>query len=238
MAKDNKPTIRCIQHPTTREPSGGTKSQAVLPANTNSTVTMIKKSLVLSLAVLLYASSSTEVSALTASPKPTTNNNNQLSSVIFSQRRGDEITTHSRRSFFVASTVMATSFLTGTKAALAKEERQGIEVTPFNGLIFNYRNSQFGGLVDASMLDEPSISYKDFCDKLKAGDVEFVEFMAPDGDAAYATIKGESKPIRIGEGYPVEQHDGWSSPAFAVRTVKNAGVPYKFTVPGLSKYQS
>jgi len=62
---------------------------------------------------------------------------------------------------------------------------------------------------------------------------------APDGDVAYATLKGkEGTPIRIGAGYPIEQHDGWSSPAFAVRTVKNAGVPYKFTVPGLEKYKS
>jgi hypothetical protein len=53
--------------------------------------------------------------------------------------------------------------------------------------------------------------------------------MAPDGDAAYATFKeGNGKPIRIGEGYPIEQHDGWSSPAFAVRIVKDANVPYKF----------
>jgi hypothetical protein len=80
------------------------------------------------------------------------------------------------------------------------------------------------------------VSYADFMTALKAGDIEFVEFMAPDGDAAYATFRGKS-PIRIGEGYPIEQHDGWSSPAFAIRAVKNAGVPYKFTVPALSAYK-
>ena len=150
----------------------------------------------------------------------------------------------SRRSFFGASAAAVAS-LAGASAAQAVQEvetRQGIEVTAFNGLIFNYRNSQYGGL-DADDIDEPSVSYKEFCDRLKAGEVEFVEFMAPDGDAAYVSFKakeGESKPspIRIGEGYPIEQHDGWSSPAFAVRTVKNAGVPYKFTVPALSKYKS
>lgn len=111
-------------------------------------------------------------------------------------------------------------------------------------LIFNYRNSGFGGL-DEDDLDEPSVSYQEFCERLGKGEVEFVEFLAPDGDAAYATFKGSGKegeaksaPIRIGEGYPIEQHDGWSSPAFAVRTVKNAGVPYKFTVPGLAKYST
>jgi len=61
------------------------------------------------------------------------------------------------------------------QAAQEKETRQGIEVTPFNGLIFNYRNSNFGGL-DAKDLDEPSISYAEFCEKLKQDEVEFVEF--------------------------------------------------------------
>mmetsp|Transcript_11717 Transcript_11717/g.23335 ORF Transcript_11717/g.23335 Transcript_11717/m.23335 type:complete len:166 (+) Transcript_11717:109-606(+) len=85
----------------------------------------------------------------------------------------------------------------------------------------------------ASDIKEPSISYKDFLTKLSAGEVTFVKFLAPDGDIAYATFKapeGESAapPIRIGEGYPVEKHDGWSSPAFAIRSVKDKGVPYKF----------
>jgi hypothetical protein len=158
--------------------------------------------------------------------------------------------TNSRRSFFLeASAVIAaaSSLVTSTGAANAAQEteyRQGIEVTPFNGLIFNYRNSQFGGLDATDLNGEPSVSYAEFCQKLKDGQVEFVEFMAPDGDKAYVTFKplqeGQAKvpPIRIGEGYPIEQHDGWSSPAFAVRSVKNAGVPYKFTVPGLAKYQA
>jgi hypothetical protein len=115
-------------------------------------------------------------------------------------------------------------------------EVRGEAVTPFNGLAFQYRGSDYGGL-QASELDEKSVSYADFMTALKAGEIEFVEFMAPDGDAAYATFRGKS-PIRIGEGYPLEQHDGWSSPAFAIRAVKNAGVPYKFTVPALRAYQS
>lgn len=150
----------------------------------------------------------------------------------------------SRRSFFATSAAVVASLggASVSQAAQEVETRQGIQVTAFNGLIFNYRNSQFGGL-DADDLDEPSVSYQDFCQRLAAGEVEFVEFKAPDGDAAYVTFKtkeGEAKaaPIRIGEGYPIEQHDGWSSPAFAVRTVKSAGVPYKFTVPALAKYSN
>lgn len=148
----------------------------------------------------------------------------------------------SDRRAFLAAGVAALSFLGTADAAFAeqvKEYRQGIEVNAFNGLIFNYRGGDYNGL-DTSKLNEPSVSYADFNQRLKAGEVDFVEFMAPDGDAAYVTFKskeGEAKasPIRIGEGYPTEQHDGYSSPMFCVRAVKNAGVPFKFTVPALAK---
>jgi hypothetical protein len=171
-------------------------------------------------------------------------------------------TTNDRRSFFKSIGVISGSFgvISGSaaaclismpKTAFAQETemRQGIEVNAFNGLAFNYRGGKYDGL-DASTLNEPSISYKDFNTKLKSNEVELVEFMAPDGDVAYVTLKGSvgagstdeetttspSNRIRIGEGYPLEQHDGFSSPMFCVRTVKNAGVPYKFVVKGLEKY--
>lgn len=121
--------------------------------------------------------------------------------------------------------------------------RGGVPLTPFNGLAFQYRGNTKDGL-DASALNEPSIPYQDFLKRLDAGEVEFVEFLAPNGDAAYATFKkndgegGDAKPIRIGEGYPIEDPEGWSSPAFVIKIVKKKGVAYKFTVPGLKKYQS
>lgn len=156
--------------------------------------------------------------------------------------------------FVVATTAPAAFQPLPALAEQVKETRQGNEVTAFNGLAFNYRGGEFSGL-DASTIDEPTITYKEFNEKLKAGEVSFVEFLAPDGDVAYATLKGSTtttsggaegessattttppKTLRIGEGYPIEQHDGYSSPLFCVRSVKNAGVPYKFTVKGLAKY--
>ena len=64
---------------------------------------------------------------------------------------------------------------------------------------------------------------------------------APSGDAAYVTFKakdGEAKqkPIRIGEGYPIEDPEGWSSPAFVVKIVKKKDIPFKFTVAALAAY--
>lgn len=149
-----------------------------------------------------------------------------------------------RRSlFFTASAVLTSAVVVPFLEANADTgaEVRGTKLTPLNGLAFQYRGTEYGGLT-AAEINEPSISYADFMVKLKAGDVELVEFLAPDGDTAYATFKpkssaGKESPIRIGEGYPVEQHDGWSSPAFAVRAVKNAGVTYKFTVPALQAYK-
>jgi hypothetical protein len=99
--------------------------------------------------------------------------------------------------------------------------------------MFQYRGYEFDGL-KASDLNEDSIPYVDFVAKLKYGEIQYVEFLAPDGDVAYATFQ-DGKRIRICEGYPIEKHDGYSSPAFAIRTVKNAGVPYKFIVPAFTK---
>ena len=151
--------------------------------------------------------------------------------------------TMGRRSAMIsaASLLGGAAALLSPNAAIAGETRQGIELTPFNSLTFQYRNPSNGGL-DASSLNEPSIPYADFLEKLTAGDVEFVEFLAPDGDVCYATLKasgdgGAKSRIRVGEGFPTEDHEGWSSPAFAIKSVKKSNVPYKFVVPGLDAYK-
>lgn len=111
----------------------------------------------------------------------------------------------SRRSLF--SACAATVSLWGACASISRAdtgaEVRGTQVNAFNGLIFNYRGNEFGGL-KASDIDEPSVSYADFMGKLKEGKVQFVEFVAPDGDKAYATFLGDDgkaeAPLRIGEG--------------------------------------
>lgn len=103
----------------------------------------------------------------------------------------------------VLTTTVATIATTSASWADTGAEVRGTTVTPFNGLAFQYRGSEFGGL-KATDLDEPSVNYQDFVQRLKAGEVKFVEFMAPDGDKAYATfVSADGKtqnPIRIGEG--------------------------------------
>ena len=130
----------------------------------------------------------------------------------------------------------AASFLALPSPARAESaEVRGTKITPFNSLMFQYRGSDFGGL-DETDIQGPSITYADFIGRMKAGEIDRVEFQAPDGDVAYCYLKDKTaEAIRIGSGYPIEQHDGYSSPLFAIRAVKNAGVPYKFVVPALAK---
>jgi hypothetical protein len=109
-----------------------------------------------------------------------------------------------RRTVLCTGLALGTMMLGMPVYADTGAEVRGIGVNPFNSLIFQYRGSDYGGL-KASDLNEPSIPYATFVERLKAGEVEFVEFLAPHGDVAYATFKtkngeGKSTPIRIGEG--------------------------------------
>ena len=127
-----------------------------------------------------------------------------------------------------------------------KKSAVGKEIESWNSLIYNFKNNRIDGGLDASKLNEPSIPFTEFGEKLKNGEVTFVEFMAPNGDVAYATIKtgmkgkgkASTKRIRIGQGYPTTSKNSWSSPAYVIRAVSNFGVPYAFTVPALAKYKS
>jgi hypothetical protein len=161
---------------------------------------------------------------------------NQQRQQVTLKQGADENEDMSRRNLLSGAFAASILALSAPNMAMAQEE---IPITPFNGLIFNYRNSDVPFGLDASTLgDEPSVPFKEFADRLQKGEVKFVDFQAPFGDVAYVTFKeGDGKPIRIGEGYPIEQHDGWSSPAFVVRAVENQNVPYKFSVPGLEKYR-
>lgn len=119
----------------------------------------------------------------------------------------------------------------------------GREIRSFNGLIYYFRNTALDGGLDASTLKEPSVPFLEFGEKMKNGEVAFVEFIAPYGEVAYVTFKPNEgkpapKPIRIGQGYPTMSKDSWSSPDYVIRSVSNFGVPYKFTVPALKKFST
>lgn len=76
--------------------------------------------------------------------------------------------------------------------------------------------------------DEDSITFMSFLESLDKGLIEKVDFSSG-GDKAYAFVKpeggrGEPTRIRVGEGYPNEQGDGWSSPLWVVRALSDRHV--------------
>jgi hypothetical protein len=120
----------------------------------------------------------------------------------------------------------------------------GREIRSFNDLVYNFKNTALNGGLDGSKIKGPSVPFIEFGERMKNGEVSFVEFMAPFGEEAYVTFKpkeGEKtspEPIRIGQGYPTIGKDSWSSPDYVIRSVSNFGVPYKFTVPMLARYKN
>jgi hypothetical protein len=154
----------------------------------------------------------------------------------------------SRRSFLggAAAALVGAAVLAPEPASakLGKIEKDGVvqkEMKSFNDLIYFFKDETLNG-IDASKLKELSVPFIEFGERMKKGEVAFVEFIAPNGDVAYVTFKQgpddkePPKKIRIGQGYPTESRESWTSPAYVIRSVSNFGVPYKFTVPGLAKY--
>jgi len=99
----------------------------------------------------------------------------------------------------------------------------------------SYAATDFNGLAKA---DAPAgaMPYPEFLAALKAKKVEGVIFQPPAGDVAYALIGGKS--VRIGEGWPVEVSNSWSSPTWVVRILQNEGVPYAWNFDLDKKYSS
>ena len=83
--------------------------------------------------------------------------------------------------------------------------------------------------------DEESITFKSFLDSLDKGLVAKVDFLAG-GNKAYAFVKptatGEPTRIRVGEGYPDEQGNGWSSPLWVVRALNDRNVSETLMMEG------
>ena len=99
-----------------------------------------------------------------------------------------------------------------------------------------YGDLGFNGM-PADQAPPGSMPYPKFLEAIKAKTVEGVVFEPPMGDVAYAIIDGKS--IRIGEGWPVEVSNSWSSPTWVVRILENEGVPYawNFDLKAKPSYQ-
>merc|ERR1712194_73367 len=100
----------------------------------------------------------------------------------------------------------------------------------------NYNGVDFNGL-PKSAAPAGSMPYTEFLAALKAKKIEGVVFQPPAGDVAFALVDGKS--VRIGEGWPVEVSNSWSSPQWVVRILQNEGVPYawNFDLQAKSSYK-
>ncbi len=107
----------------------------------------------------------------------------------------------------------------------------------------DYRNQDFNRLADAPTNSMP---YPDFLQAVKAKKVRSVEFVQPSGDEAYAllddadgnlcqkydpdaVVADGACRLRMGNGWPVEVANSWSSPTWVVRILKNENIPYEWT---------
>lgn len=109
----------------------------------------------------------------------------------------------------------------------------------------DYRGQTFNGLTNAPTNSMP---YTDFLSAIKEKRVVGVDFKGPNGDEAYALIKEPAEGgkscksydpdgavieglcrLRMGEGWPVEDSAGWSSPTWVVRILTNEDIPYSFS---------
>eukprot|EP00752_Nemacystus_decipiens_P010558 g9402.t1 len=150
----------------------------------------------------------------------------------------------------VATSVVALG-VASVPAVVAEELPAG--TNPFTSICMGFGCGEFQGLVSgfatsASVVsndkessvdypgapaptDEESITFKSFLESLDKGLVAKVDFLA-NGNKAYAFVKpsatGEPTRIRVGEGYPDEQGNGWSSPLWVVRALNDRNVPYHF----------
>ncbi|CAN0068700.1 unnamed protein product [Ectocarpus fasciculatus] len=136
----------------------------------------------------------------------------------------------------VAAAAVATSVVVlstaSVPAALAEELPPG--TNPFTSICMGFGCGEFQGLDypgAPAPTDEDSITFKSFLESLDKGLVTKVDFLAG-GDKAYAFVKpdaaGEAARIRVGEGYPDEQGNSWSSPLWVVRALNDRNVPYHF----------
>eukprot|EP00752_Nemacystus_decipiens_P010559 g9402.t2 len=131
----------------------------------------------------------------------------------------------------VATSVVALG-VASVPAVVAEELPAG--TNPFTSICMGFGCGEFQGLDypgAPAPTDEESITFKSFLESLDKGLVAKVDFLA-NGNKAYAFVKpsatGEPTRIRVGEGYPDEQGNGWSSPLWVVRALNDRNVPYHF----------
>ncbi|KAJ8600747.1 hypothetical protein CTAYLR_003939 [Chrysophaeum taylorii] len=120
--------------------------------------------------------------------------------------------------------------------AAAQPAVADVPVDPFNSMCLGFGCNSPRGVDEPGLskpLEEDSIDWASFLRILDDGGVASVEFEDVTMAKAWAFLKpdDEAKPlrrIRIGEGYPLDAGDSWSSTLFVARILQNKQVGYSF----------
>ncbi|CAM9674107.1 unnamed protein product [Discosporangium mesarthrocarpum] len=137
-----------------------------------------------------------------------------------------------------ATLALTTLVAVGSPGDSSAAETLPAGTNPLNSICMGFGCGEYRGLDYSGApapTDEESIPFTVFLDVLNKGGVEKVEFFSG-GDKAYAFLRPTSGPangaaskrIRIGEGWPEEKGNSWSSPLWVVRALNDRSVPYKF----------
>mmetsp|Transcript_12882 Transcript_12882/g.38887 ORF Transcript_12882/g.38887 Transcript_12882/m.38887 type:complete len:173 (-) Transcript_12882:946-1464(-) len=125
------------------------------------------------------------------------------------------------------------SFAAATTTTLPPASAE-VSVDPFNSMCLGFGCNSAQG-VDrpfgaAKPTDEDSIDWAAFLAALEARQVARVEFDDVRMNKAWAILSDGDLPrrIRVGEGYPVESGQSWSSTLFVARILQNFKVSYTF----------
>lgn len=106
-----------------------------------------------------------------------------------------------------------------------------VPVDPFNSMCLGFGCNAVRGVEQNTgapkPLDEDSIDWQTFLGLVDAKGVKRVEFGDVNMTKAWAVLDGD-KRVLIGEGYPLDQGDTWSSPLFVARILQNNNIKYSF----------
>lgn len=131
----------------------------------------------------------------------------------------------SRRSVVVGGLSSAVIGISPTKTAAE------VPVDPFNSMCLGFGCNSVKGVELSSgtpkPTDEESMSWADFLAAIDEKKVARVDFFDVNMQKAYAVLNDDVR-ILIGEGYPIEAGNSWSSTTFVARILNNNKVPYTF----------
>lgn len=139
-------------------------------------------------------------------------------------RAGPPAAATDRRAFLAAAACAAAA-----APAMAQGPKSVFDSTCLGFGCNNYGGQDFTGM--AAPAGEESLPFADFIaqlkDKASVAKISGVDIYGAGGDRVYVSFS-DGKKMRLGEGLPIDDSKGWSSPLWLVRILDNARVPHTY----------